>query len=82
MYINTKNSITNTPVPRAAWDTLPYMIPQNKWYEPSPYYYVGVDGSVKVWNSFSRPISTPLMGGQYKATPTRTGSFYVQNSAF
>ena len=82
MYINTGSFITNTPVPRASWDTLPYNIPQNKWYTSNPYFYIDINGNVKSWNSFSRPVSTLVPGGRYKATPTRTGSYYVQNSLY
>ena len=80
MYINSGSSITNTPQPRGGWNTLPYTMPESLWYRPTPYYYVDHTGKVQVWNSLTRMPSIPITGGQYKGTPTRTGSFYIQNT--
>lgn len=80
MYINTGYTITNTPPPQpAAYNTWPYVGPQSSWYQPVPTYYIDHHGRTREWVSWNKPTPVYLPGGQYKATPTRTGSYYMQN---
>jgi hypothetical protein len=80
MYINTGYQITNTPTAiTAAYNTWPYLGPRSTWYQHVPAYYIDNVGRVREWESWNRPAPVYLPGGQYKATPTRTGSYYIQN---
>lgn len=80
MYINTGYQITNTPSNvRASYNTWPYVGPVSSWDQRVPTYYIDNLGQVREWCNWSSPTPVYLPGGQYKATPTRTGSFYVQN---
>lgn len=80
MYINTGYQITNTPSSfTAAYNTWPYSIPRNQWYQHVPYRYIDHNGQVRVWNHWNPPQIMHIAGGQYKGTPTRTGAFYAQN---
>lgn len=80
MYINTGYQITNTPPPQAAYNTWPYVGPVSSWYQHTPSYYIDNTGRVKEWESWYRPNPVYLPGGSYGGTPTRTGSYYVQNT--
>jgi len=77
MYLNDGNCITNTPNTSAAYNTWVYNTPNI--YQRVPSYYTDEYGNrheVLRWGSqcFKR-----LPGGMYKATPTRTGSWYQEN---
>lgn len=80
MYINTGYEITNTPSQFiASYNTYPYLPPNGKWDGHVTRYYIDYDGKIKAWNSWNPPRLLRIPGGQYKGTPTRTGSFYIQN---
>jgi hypothetical protein len=80
MYINTGYQITNTPSSiLAAYNTWPYTVPQNQWYQTVPKYYIDYNGNIKKWNLWNYPTTYHIAGGQYKGTPTRTGGYYSQN---
>lgn len=80
MYINTSYHITNTPNQiTAAYNTWPYSLPQSQWYQKTPYYYTDHKGNIKIWNNWNPPNVINIKGGRYKGTPTRTGSYYLQN---
>lgn len=84
MYINDGSTITNTAsnFSRSSYDTLPYNVPERFWYNTNPYYYTDANGNVKVWNSLgshSHQVQA-IPGGRYCGTPTRTGSYFIQNT--
>jgi hypothetical protein len=79
MYINTGYDITNTPSNvRAAYNTWPYV--SSTWYQHVPTYYIDNVGQVREWVSWNRPNPVYIPGGRYAGTPTRTGSYYIQNT--
>ena len=80
MFINTGYQITNTPNHIvAAYNTWPYQPPKSQWYQHVPTYYIDHLGNVQKWDKWQKPQTTRVCGGRFKGTPTRTGSFYVQN---
>lgn len=81
MYINSPNCITNTPSNfTASYNTWTYVPNSNMWYQKVPYHYINHEGKVKIYNSWNPPEVKHISGGQYKGTPTRTGSFYIKNT--
>ena len=80
MFINTGTEITNTPtVVQAGYNTWPYQINGPQRYQAVPRYYIDHLGRVQKWANWNPPQVVAIPGGQYKATPTRTGAFYAQN---
>lgn len=80
MYINSGTQITNTPTKiTAAYNTWPYQVPKSQRYQHLPRYYIDSQGYMRVYNSFKTAPVQFIPGGIYKATPTRTGSFYQPN---
>ena len=81
MYINGADQITNTPTNIvAAYNTWPYQVPENDRYQHVPVCYIDHNGQVHEWDQWNPPVTKNIPGGRYKATPTRTGSYYLQNT--
>ena len=80
MFINERYSITNTPLPRAGYNTWPYLPRQSAWYQRVPTYYTDHNGVTRVWDSWEQPRQVAIPGGLYNGTPTRTQSYYTQNT--
>jgi hypothetical protein len=81
MYINNGYEITNTPSNiQAAYNTWPYNVPQNAMYQRVPTYFIDHNGYVREWVSWKNPQQIRLPGGTFSGTPTRTGSYYAQNT--
>lgn len=81
MYINSGHDITNTPNHfTAAYNTWPYYTPPGDQYQHVTRYYIDQNGKAQEWNHWNPPRLIHVPGFQYKGTPTRTGSFFVQNT--
>lgn len=81
MYINADKQITNTPSAiRAGYNTWTTVPPCGNWYQHTPQYYIDQWGNIQRWDQWNPPQLVHVPGGQYKGTPTRTGSFYLQNT--
>lgn len=80
MYINTGYQITNTPTKIVAgYNTWQYNVPVRSMYQKTPYYYTDHNGNIRTWNEWAYPRLMHIQGGTYAGTPTRTGSYYLQN---
>ena len=80
MYINDKWNITNTPTKiNAAYNTWTHNVRGQARYQSVPRYFIDHLGNVQKWDKWENPKTTKVCGGRFKATPTRTGSFYIQN---
>lgn len=77
MYLYDGHTITNTPSSfNPVYNTWPYQPPKNAWYQFKEEYRIDQYGNIVKYTTAPQN----LMGGQFKATPTRTGSFYVRNT--
>ena len=79
MYINDGASITNTPMSKPAYNTWTHVPPKNAWYQHVPSYYTDEHGEVHKIIKWGNGCYKILPGSMYKATPTRTGSWYQLN---
>jgi len=78
MYLNDGNTITNTPSSfNPIYNTWPYQPPKNAWYQFREEYRIDQNGNI-IKYTVNSPGLLNIPGGQFKATPTRTGSFYVR----
>lgn len=78
MYLYTKWSITNTPSnTRAAYNTWTYQTDYR--YQHVPQSFVDAAGNRVQWNEWYSPPMVAAPRGAWCGTPTRTGSYYVQN---
>ena len=78
MYLHTKWCITNTPSrSQGAYNTWTYNTDYR--YQHVPQYFTDRAGNRVQWNSWNPPVMVAIPGGQWNATPTRSGSYYAQN---